>query len=243
MRAQSSGETCPDSACCASIFSRSPGLIQSSSCLGVMTAPGTSEFTRIADAPVHAPFPGEAVDRGLGGLVDRNGRGHDHPADRAEVDDRSAPRLRHARRHRLDGKEEVLEIDRHALVPIGRGHIGPFVPLVMRGIVDENAGRAMAGREPGNGRPQRLGVGDVARGEGHLGAVRPKLLGKRRAGVGGEVDKSDPRTLGREGAHHGSADARGTARDDHGAARKAWICGRHHGVSVTFRPPGPSCAE
>ena len=90
------------------------GLTQSRSWRSVITQPGTIELTRMLGlAEVARQRAREAARGRLAGLVDRVAGALDHPADRAEVDDRSAAERAHVVGHRLRGEELVLEVDRH----------------------------------------------------------------------------------------------------------------------------------
>ena len=64
------------------------------------------------------------------------------PADRPHIDDRTATRIAHCRDDGLGSEELVLEIDAHALVPIGARNLVEFVAVVVRRIVHENVASA-----------------------------------------------------------------------------------------------------
>ena len=48
----------------------------------------------------------------------------------------------HRRNHRLGGEELVLEVDRHALVPIGRRDVLELVAIIVGGVVDQHVATA-----------------------------------------------------------------------------------------------------
>ena len=99
-------------------------------------------------ADVAGERAGQAVHGGLGRGVGGEVAGEDHPADRAEIDDRALLGGDHAGQHRLGGKEGVLGVDGDRLVPeLGR-HLFPLVAEVVGGVVDQRQGRAVRGLEP-----------------------------------------------------------------------------------------------
>src|SRR5206468_1826064 len=84
----------------------------------------------------------QAVDRRLRGDIGNAVGIADQPGDRAEIDDGPTAGIAHLRAHRLGSEELVLEVDRHAVVPISGGYVGGPVAVVVAGIVDQYLDRS-----------------------------------------------------------------------------------------------------
>ena len=105
----------------------------------------------------------QTFDRRLGGLVERQFRQGQVPADRSEIQDHAAARALHRRHRRLGREEEVTQIDRHAIIPISGRHVLNAMAVVIGGIVDEDVDAAQLLFDGGDHRLHRIDVAQVDR--------------------------------------------------------------------------------
>ncbi len=147
---------------------------------------------------------GETDEGGLGGDVDVEVFGGDHPGDGAHVDDGAPAGGVHEGCDGLGGEELVAEVDGHALVPVGGGDVGEAVAVVVGSVVDEDAGWSEGLVDLGDGGLEGGDVGEVAAEEEGLGVVGG-VGGWRR--FEGEVEDGDASALEGEVVGGGSTDS------------------------------------
>ena len=104
--------------------------------------------------------------------------------------------------------------------------------LVVGGVVDQHRGVAERGVDPRHRGAQGVDVQEVARHEQRrCTALAGHLPHQRFAGIGIDVEKSDPGLLCRERTHECGANAGGAAGDQHDTAREAGIEDLGHAIS------------
>jgi hypothetical protein len=188
---------------------------------------------------VFAQRPGQparqAVDRRLGHRVTRVAAFLDLPADRAEVDDRTAAQPLHARHHGLDREQGRALVDGHLAVVVLRRYRFEAVAVVGGDVVHQDVKVAKRLRSVGD---RGLQGRDVA----HVAAPPPRAhqtgagqaVGQRGAGLFGNVDKGDARTLPNEGLDDGLADARPSTGDEDAAPAEPCVTRRSSLIDTCF---------
>ena len=147
-------------------------------CRSVMIQPGAMQLTRMLSGPKsRASERVRPSDGGLGGRVGRHAALADHPAGRAEVDDRAAAGLLHHRVDRLGGEELVPQVHRHALVPVFGRHGVEGVAVVAGGVVDQHRDRPVG----------RGGLGDRARAAAAMSRRSQGMKSGRRVAAAGDA--------------------------------------------------------
>ena len=105
---------------------------------------------------------GEADDGGLGGDVDGEAGGGDHPGDGAHVNDGAALAELHAGSDGLSEEEVMFEVDCDELVPEVGGDGFGGVAGVVSGVVDEDVYGGELGEDGFDAALKGGGVGEVA---------------------------------------------------------------------------------
>src|SRR5690606_1021909 len=105
---------------------------------------------------------GHAMHGGLVAGIGGQFAEHDHPAYRAEIDDRAAAGGDHAGRYRLGGEEVMPEVDCDTRVPEFGRHILDPVTLVVGSVVDQCQSRSVRVLESLDRVAIGLDVSDVA---------------------------------------------------------------------------------
>ena len=93
-------------------------------------------------------------------------------------------------------EELMAQVDRNAIVPVFEGYFGRLVPIVVRGVVDEDGDGTRVVADALDDGLQRRDVTQVAGDEGrrtHPGVADARAKRRRRRLV--DVDESDPRML------------------------------------------------
>ncbi len=131
----------------------------------------------------------------------------------------------------LRSEELMTQVDRHAVVPIGDGHVLRLVPVVVAGIVAEHLKRAVLRNRFTDRVLQRLDIAQIAGNEERRSVtISVYCSGKLTATLLGDIDESDPAALGAEVPHQAFADAARPAGDEHTSASEARIAGVGHKV-------------
>ena len=182
----------------------------------------------IVAAKVAGQAAGQPLNRRLGGLVQHQFGQSEVPADRPEIQDHTTARALHRRNGCLCGKEQMAQIHRHPLVPIGWRDLLDRVAIIIGGIVDQDVDAAQLRFDLRHHRLHGVDVAQVDRvenrREGRIAEARYQrfALGHRN------VAKGDMRTLRDKALDQSLANPAAAAADEHPFARQAGVgCAFH----------------
>ncbi|MGF6873963.1 hypothetical protein OKW35_003435 [Paraburkholderia sp. MM5477-R1] len=122
----------------------------------------------------------------------------------------------------------MAQIHRDTVVPVARGELADFVPVVVAGVVDEHVDRARRIDDCGEGVFDRFDIFQVAAAEQRRMLRVAKRFLQRERIVLGDVEEEHARALLRERLDDRGADPAAAAGHDDGFVRQTWIgCVRH----------------